>query len=200
MRRVFVTFVLTLFCLSGISIAQAAPVRFEFKGDRLGMSLFSFKRHHMASYGATDPSGTRCTDEPPLAGRDAQVDDAVKHGLVDCLLDTTIVGHEAKDAMYRFVDVKLYTIFVRFPHDGFPKLMAAMRSKYGTERTVSVEPLQNLFGARFDGRTAAWKNGSDAAYVREYDRDRETSGFAIIDIPASLTAASRTPQKAAQDF
>ncbi len=150
------------------------PVRYEFKGDRLGTSLTEFAKKHPHS----------CVEQ-----------NIARHTLATCEIGTTIVDRPVQSATFRFADGKLYFIGIVFPRDGYEDTLAAIRSKYGAASQRRIEHLQNGFGALWSTPVSFWLRGSDSITLAEHEDPQEKSSLVITDEKLEALAASRLPRK-----
>ena len=172
------------------------PARIDFKGDRLGMSLSEFKAKHPLSGKCTDDAAKRAAAPDMFEDLTEQI----AHGLINCIAPATVVNREAPEgALYKFLDGKLYAIFVTFPHDAFNEAVATAQDKYGVQTATDTEQYQNYFGAQFSGRSAVWIQRGDIVFLKEYTEDLKTSAMAMLD-PTATGIADKRLRKKRKDF
>ncbi len=163
------------------------PQRFEFKTDKLGNSLPNFKSKHELDH-------PDCTDNVVLGVSVPDTDNKVGHGIVECSLSVYIVDRPAM-AHYTFLDGSLYEILVDFPHEGFEDTVRGVSKKYGPEAAMASKTVENMFGARFSGKTYIWHDSDDILLIAEYVTSLKRSALMIEDTKREATAKSRMPKK-----
>jgi hypothetical protein len=191
-RKAFFAVAITTASLMLSAQIVIKPARIDFKGDKLGMSLAEFKAKH--------PMSGSCADEENvLVPKSDNATEKVAHGIIECTAPATIVNRDAKSTLYKFLDGKLYSILIGFPHDGFNEAMATAQEKYGAQTAGTTEQYQNYFGAKFSGRSSIWIRRGDVVFLKEYMDNLETSAMVMID-PADAKIADARLTKKKKDF
>lgn len=184
---------------------------FDLKGDRLGMLLTDFRAKYARTVQGHNEPAPFCSDTRPGKRIEPLLSEEwfQQAGIVTCRLNflfeevrrrpgdlqTTVANVQTKILVYHFVDDRLFRITVWLPHDGFADVKSAMVEKFGPPKSLTKEAYQNAFGAKFDGETLAWDNGSSAAMLAERLGDVKTSGLVLVHKQLNETAESRRPKK-----
>lgn len=133
---------------------------YEFKGDKLGISLEEFKTKYQRVIGSSEYPIITKEDQP--WHRIANVvtvqvcyssirEEEKKHA-------PTLAGIRSSSHRYMFVDSKLYHIVLVFPHSGFSEVEEAVTRTYGKSNSTTIDNYQNGFGAKFSGSRYNWDN------------------------------------------
>lgn len=190
---------------------------YDFKGDRLGMSLAEFK----AKYHRKVPNQIsrkewerinrparragllvpyeeyhvypHCSDEHTKDKLLLADPEELAVGLVNCMIPskTTIANRPTQFHLFKFVDQGLYEIMLVIDHLDYLTVREALSSKYGEPHSKSTKEYQNAFGARFQGEVLIWDNEVSAIQLLERSTDLNTSMVLFSHKPLSKLAQSR---------
>lgn len=161
---------------SSSSADPSAP--YDFKGDRLGMSLALFKTTHRRVLAGDNRDAPMCSDTSPHGlGVEISSEDAA-NGFVNCRLfypfeisqpdfQPDTIANMTASTVYRFVDGKLYLVFVSFRQADFEAVRDALIQKLGQPATEEEREVQNLYGARFKSQQLEWRNDTSSVLLAE---------------------------------
>ncbi len=173
--------------------AAGAPLPFELKGDRLGMTLEQFKtKYARQAGGMTLPY---CSDScpgqanPTLWTEPWHVAAGLVVGRVDLPSENnppTVAGVKADNFLYHFVDGKLFRMTILFDTEAFHLVHEAILKKHG--------PPQRKFDDRME---LIWDNGvSTLKLNRGAMRPKKASSLVYVHSQLQKIAEGRTPQRA----
>lgn len=139
--------------LAALSLLAAAPAhaleRFGFKGVELGSSIVTV---------ATNPKYECRASRAPGADTICSLRPQEKE---------TVAGVPVGALFFFYADGKLSSITLRLEEKGFPRVVAALRSKYGVPAQRN-ESVRNLKDVAFENRIYAWKSGTDSLRAERY--------------------------------
>ncbi|HMO84443.1 MAG TPA: hypothetical protein PKC18_05915 [Lacipirellulaceae bacterium] len=176
----------------GVALRTGPAEPFEFKGDRLGMSLGDFKLKHARKVGSM--SLPFCSDAMP-GQANASLWSEPWHaaaGLVTARVELpsenaspTVAGVKSDLALYHFVDGKLFRITVLFDTEAFHLVREALVAKQGPPTSETKDPLE-----------LAWSNDLATIHlVRGSMRPKKSSSLIYVHHDLQRLAESRTPQR-----
>ena len=145
--------------LGGFANQQAAPQGqtaddayyepFDFKGDKLGMSLGEFKQKYARQVPGTNLIAPFCSDKATGFRVKELLSEAwhTAAGIIHARLEypseerpSTIAGAEADLVLYQFLDGRLFQVSAWFAAQHFPNVASALRRKYGPPETEGSNP------------------------------------------------------------
>jgi hypothetical protein len=172
---------------------EGAPLPFELKGDRLGMTLDEFKTKYARHVGGMQLP--YCSDSSPgqpnptLWCEPWHAAAGLVTGRVDLPSENnppTIAGVKTDNFIYHFVDGKLFRMTILFDTETFHLVHEAIVKKHG--------PPQKKFDDRME---MIWDNGvSTIKLVRGAMRPKKSSSLLYIHNQLQKIAEGRTPQRA----
>lgn len=128
---------------------EPADDDFAFKGDALGCTLAEFRMRHEREAPGRRRRMPWCSDETPdAATRDLMSESwhagvGIVHARIDLPEENaspTIANVATELVIYQFVDGKLFQITGFFSPEGFSKIHAALRERYGEPQHESDSP------------------------------------------------------------
>lgn len=173
--------------------APAANEPFELKGDRLGSTLYDFKRKYARSVEGSAVTLPICSDtawganKATLHSEPWHREAGIVYGRVDLPSENnspTVAGVKTELLLYRFVDGRLYQISASFPTDQFHVVSEAAVKKFGAVSRESTKPRQLI-----------WENEvSEVVLTRGSVHPPEASVLHLFHKELAQVAESRTPQ------
>lgn len=204
--------IITLILASAGCFAQGVQP-YDIKGDKLGMSLEEFKKHHYSFHAGSpklhvpDSTGPFCTDradsEMFLSADEAAAGvvscypawSVYRPGLANLNRAThaeaeTLANVELQGIAFHFYKGQLFKIIVIFPAEGYDIMKVAFAEKFGAPVIIPHE-LQNAYGAKFDGEESNWTNGVSSIQMKRRASDLSTGGMVMLlpDIQKQVEAA-----------
>lgn len=172
MPFMFISMSVSLF-FAGMVSAEPYTV----KGDQLGMSLTEYEARHKAE----EKRGSLCSDRKPsisvITGT-AIIPKNLAFGIVECRKwhSFSTLAWEKVHFTFYFVSEKpeepstgkLGMADIRFDHNSYPIILAALSEKFGVPDTQEKKVLQNKMGAKFDMVVSQWKNETGEITLTEF--------------------------------
>jgi hypothetical protein len=140
---------------------------YELKGDKLGMSMAEYLKHHPddcvlgnrehTGLWVEDPNSFHfsCTTHRSAVGPDA----------------LTLAGENVGWKTIDFSQQRLYRIAYFFGQSQFEMILAALEQKFGKPSSSRQNMVQNKFGAQFTRVTVIWTNGVSTITLSEMPGD-----------------------------
>jgi hypothetical protein len=180
---------------SGIGLSNADHL-FEFKGDRLGMTLDAFKKKYARFTNDGRQDLPICSDQGWGGGRtDLHSEAWHRHaGIIHARIDNpaednspTIAGLKTDLLLYHFVDGQLFRISAFFATDQFHVVSDAVLKKYGPPTRENKQP-----------RALIWENlVALVDLTRGTVHPRTASTLNLVHKQLMVLAESRAPKGAA---
>lgn len=207
--------------------AQTVPADeiVSFKGDALGLPLAEFRKKYRRQASAPDFAPV-CSDKHssnlfvksaesklgeiacaltfPYEAMDREFEPPTIAEIPTLWLSKSPIGY---GLLYRFLAIDsepvLWRIDIVIPHSGYEHVREALEAKYGPTSIVESQALQNSFGAKFEGRNAAWKKtNSQVILVEFFGRKDASAAFYILESAEKVILERRkdSAKKAAEDM
>jgi len=198
-------------------VQEPKPAKpYDYKGDVLGaMTLKQFKKKYARNVPGHNENAPSCSDDNPkkigsepwhrkakvVIGSVIFAFESAEHNEAKYGKNVpTIAGIKVKSQTYYFVDKKLARLSMYFPHDGFSDVKSALIKKFGEPDSVSIDKLQNAFGATFQRGMLMWDNGRSGITLEEYGYDIKNSLVIFYDNKLYALYLKRSPKPKTDDI
>lgn len=111
--------------------------------------------------------------------------------------EKTFAGAPANISLM-FYEEKLGMAYTSFASSDFPKVITALREKYGKPSSMKTEPVTNRMGATFENQILEWKKSGTSIRAEKYASSMDKSSVKIFADFYSTELKKRTDAKAAQ--
>jgi hypothetical protein len=159
---------------TSILTAQAQPRAFDFRGHRMGDTLWAV----FGSCVGVGQAVTRCEEQTSIGGTKVR-------------------------ARYGFLEGGFSSMALTFRPEHYPAMVAALTEKFGPPDTTWHEPVHNAMGAEYVNEIVAWQTDGGLLQARKYGDRLDVSSIGIMTPKAEAwakAAADSAAKRAKKDL